>query len=277
MNPVVCRKISFKFLISRFLIHSCQMKVYKEVIFWIVVLGLLVVVFGYRIHDYSAAFLFTTFMMPVLIGASYTFSEFLIPKFLLQKKYAKFILYSVYCLIISLNLSILVMVLSFMVIANYRYDNMLPASRDVFGLAIIILFIALVKSSWKLVSQLFNQEGELKKYAEKEELQTAGFLNVKANRKEYRLPLQGITYIESLADYIKINQDNGETVITREKISSISERIPANFLRIHRSYLVNIDYNTDFTAESVCINDTILPIGRKYKPEVMKVLKKTEA
>ena len=253
------------------------MKIVREIIFWLAVLGVLVLVFGYRISDFSGAFLFTSFLLPVLIGSSYTFSEFLIPKYLLAKKYFRFSLYAVYTIIIALNLTILVMVLSFSVIANYRFDNMLPASRDVFGLALVILFIALVKSSWKLVKKLFVQETELHQLTAKDKLHSAGYLNVKANRKEYRIPLADIYFIESLSDYIRIIRGSGEPVVSRERISVISERLPGNFLRIHRSYVINLEHSHNFTAETVKVSDTELPIGRKFKAAVLEILKTREA
>lgn len=248
------------------------MKIIKETIFWLIVQTVLVLTFGYRINDFSGAFLFTSFLLPVLIATSYTFSEFLIPRYLLLKKYWQFGLFSFYTFVISLNLTILVMVLSFSVLANYRYDEMLPASQDVFGLALVIFFIALIKSTWKLVKRLFNQESEIQKLEFKEQIKSEGVLIVKADRKEYRIAHSNILYIESMSDYIKINQSNEDTIISREKISAIAERLPNQFLRIHRSYLINLELATTFTAENIGIGQDILPIGRKYKPDVKEIL-----
>lgn len=250
------------------------MKLFKEIAFWIGILIVLVMVFGYRINDFAGAFMFTSFLMPVLIGSSYVFSEYIIPKFLLERKYFRFGLYSVYTLIITLNLTILTMVLSFSILANYRYDEMLPASRDVFVLALIILFIALLKSSWNLLRMIFVQAGTLQQLEAKDRLRTEGILHVKADRKEYRIALEDITHIESMADYIKINKLDGSSIITREKISAIANRLPSTFLRIHRSFLINLDHSGSFKADAIEVNGQTLPVGRKFKPDVREVLDK---
>lgn len=248
------------------------MNILREVIFWIGILFLLVLGFGYQINDFSGAFFFTTVLFPVLMGVSYLFSERLIPAFLLKKKVLKFTLYSIYTLIISLNLTMLIMIFAYSVLANYRYANMLPASRDVFILALIILVIALAKSWWKLLIKFFNQESSIAELKQKEEWISRGNLHIRVERKEVRLPFNEITYIESLADYLKVYSLNRSGLITREKISAISQRLPANFIRIHRSFIVNADLLSSFTSETVEVNKQTLPIGRKFRSNIKNAL-----
>ena len=77
-----------------------------------------------------------------------------------------------------------------------------------------------------------------------------------------------ITYVESLADYVKIVKSDGDTVITKEKISAIADKLPDLFIRIHRSFIINTAAINSFTKESIVIKDQTFPISRTYKKMV---------
>ena len=63
---------------------------------------------------------------------------------------------------------------------------------------------------------------------------------MRSDRKMVKINFDEIRYVESLSDYIKIHSAD-KTITTRETISNIETRLPAkNFLRIHRSYIVNV-------------------------------------
>lgn len=99
------------------------------------------------------------------------------------------------------------------------------------------------------------------------------FIYVKAERKNVKVLLDEITYIESLKDYVVIHKIS-ENIITKQKISSFEESLPKDmFVRIHRSYIVSISKITAVTKTSIEIGKKELPVSRNYKNEVAKVLK----
>ena len=67
---------------------------------------------------------------------------------------------------------------------------------------------------------------------------------------------------------------SNKSVVTKEPISSFAAKLPAEFLRIHRSFIVNTKKVTAFTKVDVEINETEIPIGSSYKEAVMIFLKK---
>ncbi|WP_413667991.1 LytR/AlgR family response regulator transcription factor [Mucilaginibacter sp. Mucisp86] len=96
---------------------------------------------------------------------------------------------------------------------------------------------------------------------------------IKSGSKNIRLQTDNILYIESLKDYVKI-VTTGETLQAKYRISDLeTELTPKGFLRIHRSFIVNPQKVTAFTANDVEIGKTELPIGESYKATVMKLLK----
>ena len=93
------------------------MQQFKEAVFWILSGVVLIAIFGSTYGGYINSFFFVTFLMPVIIGTSYVFSSFLVPNYLLQRRYSKFTLYTIYTIVISLNLEMLVITLAFSVLA----------------------------------------------------------------------------------------------------------------------------------------------------------------
>lgn len=102
---------------------------------------------------------------------------------------------------------------------------------------------------------------------------TSEFIFVKVNRKNIKVRFSEILFVESKKDYIKI-KTKADAIIVKEKISQFEESLPQQlFLRIHRSFLVNIDKITGFTNQDVEIGSLEIPIGGTYRDEVLKALK----
>ena len=98
------------------------------------------------------------------------------------------------------------------------------------------------------------------------------FITLRADRKNLKVFLNDILYIESLKDYIKVVTP-AKTIVTKQSISSIEETLPKNqFIRIHRSFIVSINKIETFTNEIIEIGKKELPISRMYKMEVNKAL-----
>lgn len=98
------------------------------------------------------------------------------------------------------------------------------------------------------------------------------FINLRADRKNLKIPLNEILYIESLKDYIKVVTKT-KNIVTKQAISSLEEALPKNnFVRIHRSFIVAINKIESFTSDTLEINKQELPISRMYRHEVDKIL-----
>lgn len=129
--------------------------------------------------------------------------------------------------------------------------------------------------SFERLLQAVNRYFEITKQnppAPKIEVPTSDFIFVRANRQMQKLDFAEIRYVESYSDYIKIQCAN-EAVVTRETISNIEAKLPsAQFLRIHRSYIVAIKHISSFTHEYVVVGDKTFTISRSYKTQVLKLL-----
>uniref|UniRef100_UPI0032165106 LytR/AlgR family response regulator transcription factor n=1 Tax=uncultured Draconibacterium sp. TaxID=1573823 RepID=UPI0032165106 len=95
---------------------------------------------------------------------------------------------------------------------------------------------------------------------------------VRSDRKMIKINFTEILFIESLSDYIKIHLKD-KNVVTRETITSIEAKLPQqDFMRVHRSYIVDLQSITSFTTELVEIGKKQIPISRSYKDTVLKRL-----
>lgn len=99
------------------------------------------------------------------------------------------------------------------------------------------------------------------------------YLFLKADRKMVKIYLEEISYIESLKDYVRIKTIDGKEIVSLQKISYLEQKLPEDcFLRIHRSFIVPIGKIDAFSSTAVEIQGNEIPIGRNYKPDVLKVL-----
>ena len=87
-----------------------------------------------------------------------------------------------------------------------------------------------------------------------------------------KVPLSEIIFIESLDEYVKVHLADS-VLVTRENISSFENTLTGrNFVRIHRSFIVNIDRITTIAAEGVEIGKKQLPFGRAYRKSALAAL-----
>ncbi len=99
------------------------------------------------------------------------------------------------------------------------------------------------------------------------------YVIIKSNYKNIKIPFSEILYIEGLKDYVKIYTEQ-EMFLTRLNLKGISQKIPSNlFIRIHRSYIVNLDKITSFQKNEINIKKTNLPIGESYRDNIINKLK----
>lgn len=97
-------------------------------------------------------------------------------------------------------------------------------------------------------------------------------LIVRTDRKNLKLLLADILYLESLKDYVRIVTPTGK-ILTKETLAHFEQTLPAaQFLRVHRSFLVAKDKITARSADGLEIGKTCIPVGRFYKLAVEKAL-----
>ncbi|MDB5139818.1 MAG: Two component transcriptional regulator, LytTR family [Mucilaginibacter sp.] len=100
---------------------------------------------------------------------------------------------------------------------------------------------------------------------------------VKAERKFIKIYFKDILFIEGLKDYVVMQTDD-QKIITAMNIKTIHEQLPQNtFVRISKSYIINVHQITSFDNNVVFIRKHEIPIGNAYRSYFFEefVVKKT--
>jgi len=123
------------------------------------------------------------------------------------------------------------------------------------------------------INKFFETTIVLNSKFKNEEVSTKNdFIFVRSERKMVKIVFDEILYVESLSDYIKIYLQD-KIIVTRETISNIETKLPnKSFLRIHRSYIINLNKADSYTNEFVEIKKNAIPMSRTYKENVLKKL-----
>lgn len=97
-------------------------------------------------------------------------------------------------------------------------------------------------------------------------------LMVKEGRAILRLNCDDITWLETEGNYVTINLADGKRRVVRIALSELQQQLPANqFIRIHKSYLVNKKHVTEIRTNTVLVGIHELPVGRTYQQEATKL------
>ncbi len=244
-----------------------------HLLFWILMVCVLVLIFGRSWEDNVVAFYFISLLLPVIIATSYFFNYFLVPRYLLSKRYFLFGLYFFYLIIVSLFLEMLVLTFTFTILVQFHYGKISPVASDALTLGMVMYLIVFLGSFILMGAQLRLRLSEIDNLKKRNKKFQKSFLQVTSQRKSVKIPYEEISYIESLSDYIKICSSTNQPISSKSKISQIEKELPENFLRIHRSFIINIEKVSSFDYHAVEIDQTSLNIGRTYKKEVLQRLK----
>ena len=96
-------------------------------------------------------------------------------------------------------------------------------------------------------------------------------------KTEYRIvkiSISNIRYIEAMSEYLKVYlEGEAKPIITLLSMKKMEERLPDYFMRIHRSYIINLKKIQEVNKNRIIMDaDTYLPIGDMYKDAFLQYL-----
>ena len=99
-------------------------------------------------------------------------------------------------------------------------------------------------------------------------------LFVKTDYRMVKINIPDIRYIEGMSGYLKIYLvGEDKPIITLLSMKKIESRLPENFMRIHRSYIVNLHKIQEVNKNRIIMDaETFLPIGDMYKESFQQYL-----
>lgn len=95
-----------------------------------------------------------------------------------------------------------------------------------------------------------------------------------ADKTMYKIFIEDILFLKAEVDYVNVVTSERE-VLVLDSLQNWSKKLAFfNFLRTHRSYIINMDKIEKVSGNQVFINEHILPVGRTYKQYFLEKLKK---
>lgn len=107
-----------------------------------------------------------------------------------------------------------------------------------------------------------------------EPVRAQDFITVKSEYRLVRIPVGDIDYIEGLKDYVKIVlADDSRPVLTLMSMKSLEEMLPeASFMRIHRSFIVNMDKVRVVERNCVVMGRQLIPVSESARKRFFAAL-----
>ncbi len=98
------------------------------------------------------------------------------------------------------------------------------------------------------------------------------FIFVKSNLKKRKVFLNELRYIEALGDYVKLVTEH-DSLIVLSTMKAFEALLPKDrFLRIHKSYIVNLDKVIRYNSKVIELEKEELPLSRNRKTDLVEAL-----
>ena len=182
--------------------------------------------------------------------------EFWMPK--AQKPMDKFYL----SLAVMTSVILLIVILHFGIWTSLTKDGFYQSQKDISPMLINPAFLGLILTTLSIGDYFWA------KWISKRLKAKGRTITFYSERKSVMLPLTEIAYVESNDTEVRIVTLSGESYRNRTGIGQWENLLGEEFLRIHRSYLVNVNSTSLISPDLVSAAGRELPVSRKYKETV---------
>lgn len=169
-------------------------------------------------------------------------------------------------LAVMASIILLILVLHFYVLSTVRPGEGYLSQKEVAPMLINPAFLGFILTALALGDVLW-EKWLSKRF--KEQDRTITFFS---DRQSVTLKVADIAYIESNDTEVRIITLAGESFRNKTGIGQWENLLGEGFLRIHRSYLVNVASARLASSDTVSVGEIQLPVSRKYKESVLSVL-----
>jgi two-component system LytT family response regulator len=98
------------------------------------------------------------------------------------------------------------------------------------------------------------------------------FTFVKLDTKLVRVDFREVQYVEALGDYVHIVTSQSKLIVYSTMRAIVEKFPPAQFVRVHRSFIANINCIQALEDNALVIRDKHIPIGQTYLRNVLQRL-----
>ena len=123
------------------------------------------------------------------------------------------------------------------------------------------------------VKRQYELENSTRPVASIPDGQADDVLFLKTEHRVLKVNIGDIRYIEGMSEYLKIYLEGQKPLVVLLSMKKMEERLPVMFMRIHRSYIINLKKIAEVNKNRVILGeDAYLPIGDLYRDTFAKYL-----
>ncbi len=94
---------------------------------------------------------------------------------------------------------------------------------------------------------------------------------IKDGHNLVKLVLKEVLYIEAVSNYVSF-KTAAKSYLALMSLQKLEDSLPGNFVRIHRSFMINISHINRVEANTIFIGETPLPVSSSYKEKLLNKL-----
>jgi hypothetical protein len=241
-----------------FVYFCVEMKTIGRIAYWLAAIVVLAAILISLDYTLAQAVLVSLLFCPCALAL-----EFFMP--LARKPMEKVYL----SLAVLVSVVLLIIVLHYCVWYEITSDRLVTNKKDIPPMLINPAFLGLILTALSFGDFLWAKWLS-KRF--KEQDRTVTFFS---DRQSVTLKVEDIAYVESNDTEVRIITRDGESYRNKTGIGQWENLLGDGFLRIHRSYLVNLASASLASADTVTVGDTRLPVSRKYKEIVSSTLRQS--
>jgi DNA-binding LytR/AlgR family response regulator len=100
------------------------------------------------------------------------------------------------------------------------------------------------------------------------------FIFFKADKKIHKYYFSDILFIEGSGNYVKIHSQHEKPLMVLDKLTDLQNKLPQKqFIRIHKSFIVNVSHIQKIEGNMIKIEDKIIPISATFKPNLEALIR----
>lgn len=90
---------------------------------------------------------------------------------------------------------------------------------------------------------------------------------VRADHKQYKVLLDKILFVENLKNYVIFRLEDSSKIMALMSLKSLEDSLPDNFSKVHRSFIVNVNFVDALETNHLMIRNNQIPISDSHKKE----------
>jgi DNA-binding LytR/AlgR family response regulator len=105
-----------------------------------------------------------------------------------------------------------------------------------------------------------------------EQLKHKAYIFIKSEKQLVKIGFNDIVFFEAQKEYISV-QTTRKKFIFYKRMKELQLELPANFVRVHHSFIINLDFVSRIESSTVMLEQSEIPIGDKFKENFLNIVR----